>query len=70
MLQAISCKFDDSMLKIMTMFFSVMEQSLFTLQAKGPRQQVRMHATTLSEVGFDYVTGEYDDCGKIFRKRN
>ena len=23
----------------------------------------------LSDVGFDYVTGEYNDGGKIFRKR-
>lgn len=26
-------------------------------------------ATTLIEAGFEYVTGEYDDGGKIFRKR-
>ncbi len=27
-------------------------------------------ASQLVEVGFEYVTGEYDDGGKIFRKRN
>jgi FAD synthase len=26
-------------------------------------------ACDLIQVGFDYVTGEYDDGGKIFRKR-
>jgi len=26
-------------------------------------------ALKLVEVGFEYVTGEYDDGGKIFRKR-
>ena len=26
-------------------------------------------ACKLTDVGFDYVTGEYDDGGKIFRKR-
>jgi hypothetical protein len=26
-------------------------------------------ATELIELGFEYVTGEYDDGGKIFRKR-
>jgi len=26
-------------------------------------------ACTLAEVGFEYVTGEYNDGGKIFRKR-
>lgn len=26
-------------------------------------------ACMLIEVGFEYVTGEYDDSGKIFRKR-
>jgi hypothetical protein len=26
-------------------------------------------ATTLVEAGFEYITGEYNDGGKIFRKR-
>jgi hypothetical protein len=27
-------------------------------------------ATKLIELGFEYVTGEYDDGGKIFKKRD
>jgi hypothetical protein len=43
-----------------------------TLTAKSALQSARVakEACELIETGFEYVTGEYTDGGKIFRKRN
>jgi len=49
--------------------------SLFTatflrsLEALYMNMTISGQASALAEVGFEYVTGEYNDGGKIFRKR-
>jgi hypothetical protein len=49
-----------------------MEQILFSDNANEYHTKIALNADEsckLIEVGFEYVTGEYGDGGKIFRKR-
>lgn len=50
-----------------------LESKLFNAATEGFTSRVAHdtgEACSLIESGFEYVTGEYDDGGKIFRKRN
>jgi hypothetical protein len=49
-----------------------MEQALFSSSSNEYHTKIALNqeeACKLIEVGFEYVTGEYSDGGKIFRKR-
>jgi hypothetical protein len=49
-----------------------MEQALFSNSSNEYHVKIAQsveQAMALIEVGFEYVTGEYNDGGKIFRKR-
>jgi hypothetical protein len=46
------------------LFKNLPHDNFITRIAKNAKE-----ACELIQVGFDYVTGEYDDGGKIFRKR-
>ena len=55
-----------------TQVYINMEQALFAGSANEYHTKIALNpeeACKLLEVGFDYVTGEYNDGGKIFRKR-
>lgn len=55
-----------------TQVYINMEQALFSGSANEYHIKIALNpeeACRLIEVGFDYVTGEYSDGGKIFRKR-
>jgi integrase len=55
-----------------TMTYINIEQSLFTNQSDEWTCKVATNVkdtTDLIEAGFEYVTGEYTDGGKLFRKR-
>jgi hypothetical protein len=50
----------------------LLENKLFTSQDDGFTVRVAHdvgEAATLIEAGFEYVTGEYSDGGKLFKKR-
>jgi hypothetical protein len=47
-----------------TAAFSSKSDQFYAAVANSPEQAVK-----LIEAGFDYVTGEYKDGGKLFRKR-
>jgi hypothetical protein len=50
-----------------------LEQAIFKTENDGFQVRVAHNvdeACELVEVGFEYVTGNYGDGGKIFRKRN
>jgi hypothetical protein len=50
-----------------------LESKLFNSSNEGFTTRVAHdvgEACSLIEAGFEYVTGEYNDGGKIFRKRN
>jgi len=56
-----------------TLIYIDLEAKLFNNISDGFTVRVAHNvgeATSLIEVGFEYVTGEYNDGGKIFRKRN
>lgn len=55
-----------------TLIYIDLESKLFNSTNDGFTVRVAHNvgeATSLVEVGFEYVTGEYNDGGKIFRKR-
>lgn len=55
-----------------TLIYIDLESKLFTSASDGFTVRVAHNvgeALNLVEVGFEYVTGEYSDGGKIFRKR-
>jgi integrase len=55
-----------------TMVYINIEQALFLEQTDEWTSKVAQNATQacqLIDAGFEYVTGEYDDGGKLFRKR-
>jgi len=56
-----------------TLIYIDLESKLFNSTSEGFTSRVAHNvgeACSLIESGFEYVTGEYDDGGKIFRKRN
>jgi hypothetical protein len=56
-----------------TLIYIDLESKLFNNSSDGFTSRVANNtgeACSLIEAGFEYVTGEYDDGGKIFRKRN
>jgi hypothetical protein len=55
-----------------TLIYIDLENKLFTSQDDGFTVRVAHdvgEAATLIEAGFEYVTGEYSDGGKLFKKR-
>lgn len=55
-----------------TLIYIDLENKLFNNSDNGFTVRVAHNvgeATSLVEAGFEYVTGEYNDGGKIFRKR-
>jgi len=55
-----------------TQIYINMEQALYSGSANEYHTKIALNpeeACKLIEVGFDYITGEYSDGGKIFRKR-
>jgi hypothetical protein len=56
-----------------TLIYIYLESKLFNNSSDGFTSRVANNtgeACSLIEAGFEYVTGEYDDGGKIFKKRN
>jgi integrase len=56
-----------------TLIYIDLESKLFNTANEGFTSRIAHNtgeACNLIESGFEYVTGEYDDGGKIFRKRN
>ncbi len=56
-----------------TLIYIDLESKLFNTASDGFTSRIAHNtgeACNLIESGFEYVTGEYDDGGKIFRKRN
>lgn len=56
-----------------TLIYIDLESKLFNTSSDGFTTRVAGNvgeASSLIESGFEYVTGEYGDGGKIFRKRN
>ena len=56
-----------------TLIYIDLESKLFNSTSEGFTSRVAHNvreACSLIEAGFEYVTGEYDDGGKIFKKRN
>ena len=56
-----------------TLIYVDLESKLFNTATEGFTSRIAHNtgeACNLIEGGFEYVTGEYDDGGKIFRKRN
>jgi hypothetical protein len=55
-----------------TLIYIDLEATLFHDSNEGYTTRIALgagEACSLIEVGFEYVTGEYNDGGKIFRKR-
>ncbi len=55
-----------------TQVYINMEQALFSESSNEYHAKIALNpeeACKLIEVGFEYITGEYTDGGKIFRKR-
>jgi hypothetical protein len=55
-----------------TLIYIDLEAKLFHDSNEGYTTRIALdagEACSLIEVGFEYVTGEYNDGGKIFRKR-
>jgi integrase len=55
-----------------TMIYINIESAIFLTQSDEWTCKIAndtKDATTLIETGFEYITGEYDDGGKLFRKR-
>jgi hypothetical protein len=55
-----------------TLIYIDLEAKLFNDSSEGFTTRVAQNtgeACSLIEAGFEYVTGEYNDGGKIFRKR-
>ena len=55
-----------------TLIYIDLEAKLFVASSEGFTTRIAQNAgeaCSLIESGFEYVTGEYHDCGKIFKKR-
>jgi hypothetical protein len=55
-----------------TLIYIDLEAKLYTSSNEGYTSRIAINtgeACNLIESGFEYVTGEYNDGGKIFRKR-